>query len=106
MLLLAPACVRPPPRARAAALRRCGAARRGAAQRSAVAPRASASARDTNDADEAACAWRGADAFTPLDDRHDAPPLALPPLRAPQRVVLVRVCVCVVPWLPLTPLVA
>ncbi|GBF99445.1 2-carboxy-D-arabinitol-1-phosphatase-like [Raphidocelis subcapitata] len=41
-------------------------------------------------AGEAAVGWRGSDAFTPLGDRVDAPPLSLPPITSRRRVVLVR----------------
>jgi Histidine phosphatase superfamily (branch 1) len=34
--------------------------------------------------------WTGTDEFTPLMDRKDAPPLPLPVISSPQRVVLVR----------------
>jgi len=42
------------------------------------------------DALELQYGWRGADAFSPLGDRADAPPLPLPPVRGRVRVVLVR----------------
>ena len=35
-------------------------------------------------------AWTGADEFTPLGDRVDAPPLPLPAIESKRRVVLVR----------------
>jgi hypothetical protein len=38
----------------------------------------------------AAWTWTGEDAFTPLGDRVDAPPLPLPPISERRRVVLVR----------------
>jgi len=34
--------------------------------------------------------WTGQDEFSSLQDRVDAPPLPLPPIRRPQRVILVR----------------
>ena len=34
--------------------------------------------------------WQGTDEYSDLEDRKDAPPLPLPGLKAPRRVVLVR----------------
>ena len=34
--------------------------------------------------------WQGSDEYSDLEDRKDAPPLPLPSLKAPRRVVLVR----------------
>ena len=34
--------------------------------------------------------WQGTDEYSDLEDRKDAPPLSLPQLKAPRRVVLVR----------------
>ena len=41
-------------------------------------------------AETEAYSWQGADEYTELDDRKDAPPLPLPSLRSPRRIVLVR----------------
>ena len=76
--------------ARASAPARCRVPRLRVAARSARASRRALRSRVVASGGEADWAWTGADAFTPLGDRQDAPPLPLPPLRRPHKVVLVR----------------
>ncbi|KAG2487481.1 hypothetical protein HYH03_013902 [Edaphochlamys debaryana] len=60
--------------------RNCGLARSGASSSASLAAQQTSSL----------SLWNGSDEFTVLDDRKDAPPLPLPPVDRPVRVVIVR----------------